>query len=458
MDAEGIEGQVRIARERVTQLADAGVDTVAISFVDNAGLTRAKAIPVRRFEEAVRSGIGLSPAFHVLLVNDRITSSDGIGGPVGDLRLHPDPEALRILAAQPGWAWAPADQRTQDGETFQACSRSFLRRMQDEATSLGFSLRCAFEVEWFQARLDGDDASIPVHRAPAVGIQALAEYGAFCRELLAALEQEGLEPEQINAEYADGQLECSVAPRPPLDAADAQVLVRQTIRGLAARYGARPSFAPVFAGSMGNGGHLHVSLWEGEHNRFAGGDRRHGLTLVGEAFLAGVLRELPALTAVGCPSVASYLRLVPSHWAGVFACWGTENREAAIRFIEGTASIRSRAANAELKCFDLSSNPYLLIGAVIAAGLAGLREDLELPLEFLQDPESLPPAELEALGIGRLPTSLDEATDELERSHILRAAMGEILFDAFTAVRRAEADAFREAESEAIVEAHLWRY
>jgi len=151
------------------------------------------------------------------------------------------------------------------------------------------------------------------------------------------------------------------------------VLVRQTIRAVSASFGFQASFAPsVVAGAVGNGGHVHLSVWRDGQNLLAGGPGRHGLSDDGEAFAGGILAALPALTAVGAPSVASYLRLVPSHWAGAYHCWGLENREAALRLVTGSAGEQDVRANLEVKCFDLAANPYLAAGSVIAAGLAGL--------------------------------------------------------------------------------------
>ena len=140
----------------------------------------------------------------------------------------------------------------------------------------------------------------------------LSDYG---REVVGALEREGLTVEQFHPEYAAGQLEISVAAADPVAAADHNVLVRQTIRAVSARHGFRASFAPsVVAGSVGNGGHVHLSVWRDGQNLLAGGPGRYGLTAEGEAFAGGIFEGLPALTAVGAPSAASYLRLVPSHW------------------------------------------------------------------------------------------------------------------------------------------------
>ncbi len=146
--------------------------------------------------------------------------------------------------------------------------------------------------------------------------------------------------EQIHPEYSPGQFEVSVAAADPVAAADDLVLVRETIRAVTARHGFRVSFSPkVLAAGVGNGGHVHWSLWEGSQNLCADGSGVFGLTPVGESFAAGVLARLPGLLAVGAPSVVSYLRLVPQHWAGAYRVWGLENREAALRFVGGAGGV-----------------------------------------------------------------------------------------------------------------------
>jgi glutamine synthetase len=446
------------AKELAESLSARGVRMVALSQVDNAGVTRVKTVPVTLLERAVRFGIGMSPVFEVFMVNDSITSSDEVGGPVGDLRLMPDPFALRILAAQPGWAWAPVDKHTQEGEIYPGCQRMFAKRMTDRLADAGIEMRLTFELEWFQAAADSDIEE-PVHRGPAYGLPVLATISDFARDLIVALEEEGVGAEQFHPEYAMGQLELSVPPSDPVGAADTTVLVRQTIRALAARSGMRASFSPaVIAGHVGNGGHVHFSLWRDGGNLFAGGDGPYGMTQEGRAFIAGILAELPALVAIGSPSVPSYFRLIPQHWAGAFVAWGRENREAAIRFVTGMVGTRDTASNTEVKCFDLSANPYLVAGAVIAAGLNGIEGGLELPDEVTVDPGGLPDEELDRRGIQRLPTSLEEAVGHLEKSEVLRQAMGPMLFGPFLAVRRAEAEAFGGQKPEEVIAAHRWRY
>src|SRR5439155_9693758 len=150
------------ARALAESLSVRGVRAIALSQVDNAGVTRVKTIPLSLLERAVRYGIGMSPVFEVFLVDDAITSSEEVGGPVGDLRLMPDPWALKVLAAQPGWAWAPVDKHTQEGEVYPGCQRTFAKRQAARAADAGIELRMAFELEWFQAGA-ASEVEHPIH-------------------------------------------------------------------------------------------------------------------------------------------------------------------------------------------------------------------------------------------------------------------------------------------------------
>jgi glutamine synthetase len=456
LDAAQRAARISHALPVATRLAEQNVTAVALAWVDNAGITRVKAVTPAMFEHAAGWGVGMSPVFDVFVVNDSITTSKHIGGPAGDLRLIPDLDRVTVLAGQPRWAFAPVDRYTQQGQVHAACQRSFARRSRDAAREVGLTLQMSFEVEWALGTED-DGHFRPACTGPAYGMTRVIELSDYCSDLIGALQAQGLAVEQFHPEYAAGQLEVSVAASDPLGAADDNVLVRQTIRAVSARHGWQASFAPsVVAGTVGNGGHVHLSVWRNGQNLLAGGPGRQGLTAEGEAFAAGILAELPALVAVGAPSVASYLRLVPSHWAGAFQCWGLENREAAVRLVTGSAGEQDTRANIEIKCFDLAANPYLLAGSLIAAGLAGLRSGATLPPETSGDPADLAPEELDSRGIRRLPQSLTEAAGELERSTIIREALGDPLCEAFLAVRRAEAELFADASPDEVVAQTRW--
>ncbi len=434
------------------------VDAVAVTIVDNAGVARVKSVPLAGVERAARWGLGLSPVFDVCTVNDAFTRTAEVGGPSGDLRLIPDLQAARVITAQPGWAWAPADQLTQEGKPFGCCQRSFLGRMVDEAAALGLELRFGSELEYFLGREERDEL-VPANDGPAYGLGALSQVSAYARDLVSAFADSGIELGQLHPEYEPGQLEVSLPQDHPVAAGDLNVVARQLIRAVSASHDWRASFSPVvIPGKVGNGGHWHFSLWRDGANLLAGGDGPCAMTATGEAFIAGVLAELPALMAVGAPSVASYERIQPSRWAGVYACWGRENREAAVRFVTGMTGSEASAANCEVKCFDASANPYLAIGSVIAAGLAGVERGLKLPREIVGDPAERSADELRELGVERLPTALGKSLALLERSEVLRDAMGSMLFDAFVAVRRAEWETFGGEDPERIAAAHRWRY
>ncbi|HSV66179.1 MAG TPA: glutamine synthetase family protein [Mycobacteriales bacterium] len=441
-------------RELVAALGQEQIDAVALTFVDNAGIVRVKTVPLAGLVQAAAWGVGMSPVFDAFLVDDSVAPG---GRPDGDLRLLPDLDRLTRLAAQPGWAWAPVDRYTQDGEPYPVCQRLFARRMVDRAAEAGLQVRMGFEVEW-AVGVEENDQFVPACAGPGYGMIRLVELSDYCRAVHVALAAESLPVLQVHPEYAAGQFEVSVGPTDPVAAADAAVLVRETIRAVSARHGLRATFAPVVvAGTVGNGGHVHLSVRRDGVNLFAGGDRSCGMTADGESFLAGLLAELPALVAIGAPSVPSYLRLVPSHWAGAYQCWGRENREAALRFVTGSAGEQDRAANAEVKCFDLSANPYLVAGAVLAAGLSTVDKGRRLPEEVTGDPAA-EAGQVAGHGVTRLPQSVPEALGHLERSDTLRGALGERLYESFVDVRRAEVALFAGATPEAVVAATRWRY
>jgi glutamine synthetase/glycine/D-amino acid oxidase-like deaminating enzyme len=390
------------------ELEHRGARMLATTFVDNGGITRVKTVPLHRLEAVERAGVGMSMLWAISAVDDHFAFVPPYDGPSGDIRLVPDVQAARALAAAPGWAWAPADQRDEELEPFPACQRSALRRVVAEAERRGLSFLVAFETE-----LSVVAAGAPAHDGPGYGARALAALEPFALELVDALEAQGIEVEQFHPEYSPGQVEVSVAPRAPLAAADEVVLLRLTAVQVARRHGLEVSFAPlVFAGGVGNGCHLHLSAWREGRNLMRGG-AEGTFGAEGASLVAGVLGLLPEMLAVLVPGVSGYQRLQPGHWAGAYACWGVENREAALRYIPGSASTRERSANLEVKVADAAANPYLATAAVLGAALRGLAERAALPPPVREDPHVLGEEERRARGIERLPQTLGEATAAL---------------------------------------------
>lgn len=442
------------------RLAEQGVAGVALTWVDNSGITRVKTVPVARLENAAAWGVGASPVFDAFATDDSIVAGRCAGGPVGDLRLLPDLHRVTVLAAQPGWAWAPADRYTQDGRPHPQDGRGVVRRACAQLAEAGLTVRCAIEVEWALG-LDspefGPGDFVPAVRGPAYGFTRVVELSDYLADLLTALRRQDVAVEQIHPEYAAGQYELSVAAEDPLGAADTFVLVRETIRALSAARGLRASFSPkVVADGVGNGGHVHLSLWRDGVNLHAGGEGPCGMTDTAEAFAAGILARLPGLLAVGAPSVASYLRLVPGHWAGPFQACGHENRETALRLITGSRGDERRAANLEVKTLDQSANPYLCLAGLLFAGMAGIADRARLPALVEVDPAILPDDQRAQRGIRPLPDSLAAATDAFEADDVLVAGFGAELAATLADLHRAELARFADASPEDIVAALRW--
>jgi len=225
---------------------------------------------------------------------------------------------------------------------------------------------------------------------------------------------------------------------------------------LVASFAAKP-----FPDEIGSGSHLHLSLWD----TTTGANLLHdaeatpaGFSRTGRRFVAGLLEHLPALTAITCPTVNSFRRLQPHAWASAFVCYGFDNREAAVRIPSPFWGREQGTTNIEVKTVDNTCNPYLALGAVIAAGLDGIEHRLDPGPPLTVDPGLLSDNERFDLGIGRLPTSLDQALDLLAADPVLTGALGAPLSEVFLAVRRSEADYFRGQPDALEFAQHLAKY
>lgn len=420
------------AHELQRQLADE-VTGVAITFVDHSGAGRVKVVPLEALARAARFGVGFSPVIDAFTSDGGIDAASPLDRPDGDLRMVPDLDRLVLLRDPAGWAFAPGDRFTQDGSVYVNCQRSFARAQVAAAAADGLSALMAFEVEWMAGK--DADAFTPAFAGTGYGLSRFVGAAEYLRDVIDSLEAAGVAVEQIHPEYGPAQFEVSVAAEDPVSAADTSVVVKLVISAVSARHGLRASFAPaVLSDNVGNGGHLHASFWRDGRNLLAGGDGRYGLTTSGESILAALLDSLPALLAIGAPTPGSYLRLQPSRWAGAYQIWGIENREAALRLI-GASPADSGKANAELKCFDLSANPYLLTGAIMAVARRGASRPARLPAEVSGDPAA--PGHPQADAVVRLPGSLTDTVKALEESEDLREALGTELLASFAAARRA---------------------
>jgi glutamine synthetase len=275
-----------------------------------------------------------------------------------------------------------------------------------------------------------------------------------------ALEEQGIQVEQYYAELGHGQQELSVAPRPALRAADTQILVRETIRGVAARSGLVASLAPKpWPDQAGNGAHIHFSMWDGDgrRNLFHDPAGRYGLSRTAEQFTAGVLEHAGAITAVVCPTVNSYKRMLPRglmneiSWAPVYRAYGHNNRTLMCRLPMNRRCL-------ELRIADSACNFYLGAAITLAAGLEGVQRRLKPGDPLNVDTYSVSEASLTSAGVRRVPATLGEAVAEFEADPLARRVFGEELHATYVRVRRAEWQEYNtvvgEWERERYL--HLW--
>jgi glutamine synthetase len=429
---------------------------VRFLYADHGGIIRGKAAGPARLKERMSSGIGHTVAMMAMSMLDQLQPVTGMG-PVGEVRIVPDPETFVALPYAPGAGAMLADLVLPDGTPWEACSRSFLKQAIIELAGEGFAMQAAFEPEFTIGRRESSPAgpSIPDRLIPIDDSLCYSSTGFhlahdFTMELVEAMEAQGLPVEHYYPELGHGQHELAIRYADALRAADNHVLYRETVRGVAFRHGLWASLAPKpIPDQAGNGTHLHASLLEvpadGEsagRDVFTDPSDRNGLSQVGYHFIGGLLAHLPALIALTCASVNSYRRLAPQMWASAYSCYGVDNREAAVRICSPLRGDPGSTVNLELKPSDSSANPYLALGAFIYAGLDGIRSKID-PGEALNvDPATLSETERAERGAHRLPASLAAALDALEADQLLMEALGPLRSTAYLAVKRSEAAHF----------------
>jgi glutamine synthetase len=410
---------------------------IFVGACDLAGLVRGKGFPEAALSQRLRQGVGLAPSNIMMSAFGPIY--DTPYGTAGDLMLIPD--ASTYVEADFGEGdverFYLGDIQMLSGQFWSCCPRHFLRRaLAALDTEAGLSVVAAFEQEFAYTGVE--------HRLGATyALDAWRRQGAFGENLMAALRQAGLEPDSFLPEYGPRQYEMTVLPANGMRAADEAVIAREMARAVAHRLGQRAIFAPVLdPDGIGNGTHIHFSLVDkADQPIMFDPDRPWRMGTVGEQFCAGILAHLPLLTAITAPSVASYYRLQPDRWAPTWANIGLQDRGAALRICPIFDQPAQRNFNVEYRVADATACPYLALGAVIWAGLDGLRRCLPLP-EFSETSFwEMNDDQRRAWGAQPLPRSLPESLDLLAASSTAREWFGDELFDAYMRFKRAEAKA-----------------
>ena len=404
------------------------------TIVNPAGLTLAKVVSAGATAAFADPGLGASPTWHGFAIDRTgIAFTDAISV-VGDQRLRIDRHAIRLI--DEGLAWAPASFFDQDGNPVAACARGSLARVESRLQEEGLRALVGHEIEFVLVGPEGQQ--LPGQLWAQYGLAGVLEHEGFVRDVMAAMLAAGVAVEQFHPEYGVNQFEMSLAPASPVAAADQLVLARLLIGRVARTHGLRVSLSPVpFAGGAGSGAHQHFSLHRGDVPIFSGGQGPHGLTPEGAAAIGGLVAGLQQALLVFSGSLVSGLRMRPGNWAGAYACWGTENREAAVRFMAATHG-NPHGANVEVKVCDPSANPYLASAAILGLALGGIEHGAALPAEITVDPDALTAEQRAEAGVVQLSSRQSDSIAALEGSTLLRAILGDAAVDALLAVRRYE--------------------
>jgi glutamine synthetase len=446
--------------EKIVKRAEKhGVQLVRFLYCDNGGIIRGKATHVSHLATRMEQGIGLVQGM-LSMTNLDFLAPGASFGPVGEVRLVPDPATFTVLPYAPRSAQLVCDLVTLDHEPWSIDSRGCLKRMIVRAREHGLYIEAAFENEFYLARRS-ENGLVTLDRSLCFSGVGMDSADPVIQDLVSALTAQGLVVEQYMPELGPGQQELSIRHAPALRAADNQVTFRQTVRAVAAQHDLVATLAPKpFANEAGNGAHIHWSAWNKRHtkNLFADNQDANGLAELGYRFIAGVLAHLPALLALSAPTVNSYRRLQPHFWSSAYTVWGLENREAAVRVPTRYWGNEIGSTNLELKASDPSNNPYLALAGLIAAGLDGVEKQLAPGPPVDVDPGTWTEEERAARGVQRYPTSLDAALDALERDDVLVNALGAPLAREYILVKRAEAEHFRGKDEEYELEQYRFKF
>lgn len=417
---------------------------------DISGQNRGKGFPITQRENRFKKGIGWVPA------NAQITCFNAIAenpyGSVGDLILLPDEStevSVNFSDGSPNEHFVLGDILNLNGTPWDCCTRSLakksLERLKKET---GLSILSSFEQEFFYTGVKTDAWS-------GFGINDFRKGTQFAATFSAALRAAKLEPESFLPEFGTGQYEATVLPTVGIRAADECVIFREMARATAIRLGEKVSFSPkITPETLGNGLHIHFSFLN-EKNESVTYDSTRPLQmseLVGQ-FCAGVLKYLPSIIALTAPSVPSYLRLVPHSWSSAFNNLAVQDREAALRICPINQVGGGSAAeqfNIEYRASDSSASPYLQLAAIVNAGLQGIKDKLPQPKATTGDLTLLNENELKEQNLSRLPTSLEQALEVMEKEKAMKQWFSDNFVDIYLKHKRCEIKEMKDLSIEEI--------
>jgi glutamine synthetase len=420
------------------ELAGRGVKYVISAYTDVHGVGKGKMVPIEHFSDAMRGSELFTGA-----------ALDGLGHTPADdeLSVRPELSAVVQLPHRPEVAWAPG-YLYHGGEPYPMCSRTILRNALDRAASMGFMFNLGIEIELYLVRRLADGRLVPandrdVMEKAAYDIVDLLGAYPVLDEIVAAMNTLGWDVHSLDHEDSNSQFELDFDYADAMTSADRQILWRMMMKEIARRHDCDVTVMPKpWSNRTGTGGHFNMTLADPEtgRNLFADPDdlRRCGLSELAYQFIAGILAHAPALTALACPTVNSYKRLVKSGsmtgftWAPVFITYGRNNRTHMVR-------IPSKEPRVESRAIDACCNPYLAAAAYLHAGLDGIEQQLDPGDPVAEDMYLLSEGELRARGVAELPRTLQEAVAAFEADgEFMHRALGPDLALSFAELKNSE--------------------
>ena len=423
-----------------------GIRFVRLWFTDVQGFLKSVSISPTELEVAFEEGMTFDGS-----------SIDGYARvQEADMLAQPDPSTFAVLPGRSEQQVARmfCDIYTPDGEPFSGDPRIVLKRNLERASEMGYTFYAAPELEFFYFEDDGPVPQV-LDRGGYFDLTPLDVAQEYRRKTINALEQLGIPIEHSHHEVAPSQHEIIARYTDALTMADNIMTSRLTVKEIALQSGIYATFMPKpLEDYDGSGMHLHLSLFEGDVNAFHEPGTQGGLSKVGQAFIAGLLRHAAELTAVTNQWVNSYKRLVAGFDAPIYISWARNNQSSLVR-VPSVKKGKPSSVRVEYRAADAACNPYLALSVILAAGLAGIREGYELPPEVAADVKRLTAAERAAAGAKRLPETLSEALDLLEQSDLVVEALGEHVFDWFLRNKRAEWDRYQHHVSHFELDTYL---
>jgi glutamine synthetase len=418
------------------RLREQGIDVVRVSYPDLIGVDRGRDVLLDELAAAAGHGLPFCRAvYHTSPMGDVVPVQGGLEAGLPDIIVYPDLATLTPLPWEPNAAWCLGEATTPDGAAAPESPRAVARHVAEQVASLGYTLVCGPELEFYLCQQHADGIWRRYANDPG-NVYVVGRKGdpdGLLLHMLRQLSAAGLRVTAANHEFSPGQFEINLGHSGLTDAADRSFRLKSAVQEIARHRGLLATFmAKPFNDEGGSGFHVHVSLGDASgSNVFGDPDGPDGLSPAGLHAVGGVLRHARALSALLNPTINSFKRFGPDTLAPWLIDWGLDNRSAMLRI----PPERGAGARMEVRLGDATANPYLGMAALGAAVYLGIRDKAE------------PPGKLEGYGYDparspMLPMRLGEALDALEADRELTAVLGDYFVTSFLAYKRNEIERF----------------